>query len=169
VEYDSSRAGTESGGAVAVETVIGPGLSLDAVRELMAEYGRHPGIEPCIVGFDAELAGLPGSYAAPGGTLLLARLGGRPVGCVAVRRLDAGRCEMKRLYVRPAFRAAGIGILLAQEAIGWARRAGYRVILLDTLPAMRAARTVYELLGFRPCAPFLAEPTPGADCYSLDL
>jgi GNAT superfamily N-acetyltransferase len=154
---------------VVIETVAGAGPSLDAARELMGEYGRNPGIEPCLVGFEAELAGLPGAYAAPGGTLLMARLGGQPVGCVAVRRLDEGRCEMKRLYVRPAFRAAGIGILLAQEAIGWARGAGYRVILLDTLPAMRAARTVYELLGFRPCAPFLPQPTPGADCYALDL
>jgi GNAT superfamily N-acetyltransferase len=123
----------------------------------------------CVQGFDRELAALPGAYAPPAGCLLLAELGGVPAGCIALRRIDNRRCEMKRLYVRAVFRGAGLAGLLVDRVIEKARAIGYQEMLLDTLPEMRAARLLYDMLGFQPCAPYLAEPTPGADCMALNL
>lgn len=154
---------------MSVVQVTGPGPQLEAVRELFREYAQSQGFDTCFQGFDQELTALPGVYAPPDGCLLLAELGNLPAGCIAVRRLDSARCEMKRLYVRPVFRGAGLAGLLVEQAIQRARSIGYQEILLDTLPKMRRARTLYEALGFRPCAPYLPEPTPGADCYALDL
>jgi GNAT superfamily N-acetyltransferase len=140
------------------------------VRELLREYLRAEAARVCAAqGGDDELAGLPGAYAPPAGSLLLAELGGVAAGCVALRALDAGRCEMKRLYVRAAFRGAGLAGLLIERVIAHARALGYREMYLDTLPEMRAARLMYDMLGFRACAPYLPEPTPGADCLLLDL
>ncbi len=154
--------------AIIVE-VTGSGPHLDRARELFLEYGQTLGASQCLKDFDREVASLPGAYTPPGGCLLVAELGIIAGGCVALRRLDDMRCEMKRLYVRPVFRGAGLASLLVERAIERARAMGYREILLDTLPQMRRARELYETFGFRPCAPYLPEPTPGADCYALDL
>lgn len=138
---------------------------LDAVRGLFAEYERHVDAPCCFAGFEAELAGLPGPYFA----LILAEEDGAPAGCVAVRSLENGAAEMKRLYVRPAYRARGLGRSLARAAIGAARRAGHSRMLLDSLPSMREARALYRELGFHEVPPYLAEPTPGAACFELKL
>jgi putative acetyltransferase len=131
------------------------------VRGLFAEYARLVDEPACFVGFERELEALPGEYR-----LLLAEAA---AGCVAVRLLDARTAEMKRLYVRSTHRGKGLGRALAQAAIDLAREAGCARIVLDTLPKMREAQALYDLLGFRKIAPYLSEPTPGAICYELRL
>jgi GNAT superfamily N-acetyltransferase len=131
------------------------------VRGLFAEYARLVDEPACFVGFERELEALPGDYR-----LLLAEAA---AGCVAVRLLDARTAEMKRLYVRSAHRGKGLGRALAQAAIDLAREAGCERIVLDTLPKMREAQVLYDLLGFRKTGPYLREPTPGALCYELRL
>ncbi len=131
------------------------------VRGLFAEYARLVDEPACFVGFERELEALPGDYR-----LLLAEAA---AGCVAVRLLDARTAEMKRLYVRSAHRGKGLGRALAQAAIDVAREAGCARIVLDTLPKMREAQALYDLLGFTRIEPYLREPTPGALCYELKL
>lgn len=142
---------------------------LQQVRALFREYQRWVD-EPCCFGsFDQELAGLPGNYGLPGGRLLLALVDGSPAGCVALRPLGAGRCEMKRLYVRPWFRGQGMGKRLAQAAIDAAREAGNHTLLLDTLPKMSSAIALYGALGFLRCDAYSSPPTPGALFFELRL
>ena len=142
---------------------------LETLRGLLREYLRSDAVTRRADDYAGELADLPGAYSAPAGCLLLAELGGLPAGCVALRPLDGKRCEMKRLYVRAAFRGAGLAGILVEHVIERARAQGYREMYLDTMPKMRAARLMYDMLGFKACAPYLAEPTPGADCLVLEL
>ena len=121
----------------------------------------------CFQNFDAELAALPGDYAPPGGVLLVARDADAPAGCVALRRVDSGTGEMKRMYVREPYRGSGLGRRLAVEVIEAAQRLGYSRVVLDTLPKLSAAIALYRDLGFRETAPYLACPTPGALCFEL--
>lgn len=151
-----------------VVEVIDP-AALAAVRELFAEYARTVDEPRCFPGFERELAGLPGEYAPPGGRLLLARADGAPAGCVGLRRLDPATGELKRLYVRPAYRGRRLGRALAEAAVAAARASGCRRVMLDSLPQMREAMSLYRSLGFRESAPYLPEPTPGAICFSLAL
>jgi ribosomal protein S18 acetylase RimI-like enzyme len=140
------------------------------VRDLFREYEAWLGVDLCFQGFAAELAGLPGDYAPPSGRLLLASAGAdRAAGCVALRALDAERCEMKRLYVRPAHQGSGLGRTLVTTLIEEARGVGYRAMLLDTLPQMRAAQHLYESLGFRDVEPYRYNPYPGTRFLQLDL
>jgi putative acetyltransferase len=139
------------------------------VRALFLEYQRAVGADLCFRGFQGELATLPGDYAPPEGRLYLATLDAAPAGCVALRRLSAADCELKRLYVRPAFRASGLGVVLAKRAIDAARQAGYHRVLLDTLPSMMAAQHLYQKLGFRDTAPYAHDPEPGVRFMALDL
>jgi ribosomal protein S18 acetylase RimI-like enzyme len=132
------------------------------IRVLFEEYARSLSIDLGFQGFNEELAGLPGVYSRPTGCLLLATAAGRSVGCVAVRRLDADRCEMKRLYVRPEARGEGVGRSLAEAAVAFGRAAGYHAMLLDTLPTMAAALALYRELGFRDVPPYRHNPVPGA-------
>ena len=150
---------------------IAPALpsEIDEVRALFLEYAALVREALCFQGFDAELAGLPGAYAPPGGALLLARDAEGPAGCVALRRLPDGSAEMKRLFVRDRCRGAGLGRRLALAAIDEARRAGSPRIVLDTLPKLSAAIALYRDIGFREIPPYLAEPTPGAPCFGLSL
>jgi GNAT superfamily N-acetyltransferase len=149
------------------EAVDGPDVA--QVRALFEEYARSLGVSLGFQGFDEELAALPGPYSPPDGVLLLACLDGHAVGCVGVRRLDAGACEMKRLYVRPEARARGAGRMLAEAAIAFARSAAYRAMRLDTLPGMTSAHALYRQLGFREVAPYRFSPVPGTSFMELDL
>ena len=142
---------------------------LAAVRELFVEYAAGVGQPCCFEGFEGEVAGLPGEYSAPHGGLLLARDEGVPAGCVALRRLRPGTGEIKRLYVRPAYRGLKLGRRLAEAAIDTAREAVCTRVLLDTLPEMREAISLYRALGFRETEPYLARPTPGSICFELKL
>ena len=142
---------------------------LQQVRELFREYHRWVDEPCCFAGFEQELAGLPGEYVPPGGGLLLALAEGAPAGCVALRDFDAGRSEMKRLYVRPAYQGQGLGRRLAQAAIHAARAAGSHTLLLDTLPKMASAIALYRALGFAPRGPYSPSPTPGAVFFELRL
>ena len=139
---------------------------LSSVRDLMREYAQSLGVDLCFQGFDAELANLPGDYAAPRGALLAAHVDGQLAGCCAMRALDnvdyANACEMKRLYVRPAFRRLGLGRLLAEGILDAARQAGYACVLLDTLSDMETARALYQEIGFEEIPPYYHNPIPGA-------
>jgi ribosomal protein S18 acetylase RimI-like enzyme len=145
------------------------GPDLIAVRELFQEYAASLGVSLCFQGFDEELAGLPGLYAPPGGRLLLAFHAEDVAGCVALRPSGPGRCEMKRLYVRPAYRASGLGRLLAERIIQEARNAGYQTMRLDSLPTMQAAIHLYRRLGFQKIAPYTANPVEGTVFLELQL
>ena len=123
--------------------------------------------------FDAELAALPGAYAPPDGHLMLAFVDGELAGCGAFRGLTdvdyPNACEMKRLYVRPAFRRFGLGRLLAQALLDEARRAGYSATLLDTLDDMEAARNLYTSLGFEEIPPYYYSPIAGSHYLKAEL
>ncbi len=138
-------------------------------RRLFEEYAQSLGIDLSFQGFDDELASLPGGYSPPGGRLLLAEDGLRPVGCVGVRPLDDGICEMKRLYVRPEARGLGVGRKLAEAAIAFGKSARYRAMRLDTLPTMGSAQELYRQLGFREVGAYRYNPVPGTSFMELDL
>ena len=144
-------------------------VQLRQTRALFEEYAASLDVDLCFQSFDQELAGLPGDYAPPQGRLLLASHGGALAGCVALRRLATGVCEMKRLYVRPAFRGRGIGQLLVDRIIGEAVAAGYRRMRLDTLPSMGRALELYRSRGFREIPPYTRNPVPGAMFLQLEL
>jgi GNAT superfamily N-acetyltransferase len=140
-----------------------------ACRELFVEYQQRLGVSLCFQGFDRELAELPAAYARPRGRLLLARIAGEAAGCVALRAIDARDAEMKRLFVRPAYRGMGIGRTLAECAIDEARGLGYATLKLDTLPQMREAHGLYGALGFVETAPYNDHPVEGTRFLALDL
>lgn len=146
---------------------------LDATREIFREYASSLGVDLCFQNFEAELAQLPGDYAAPRGSLLLAMVEGQVAGCCALRPLDdvdvPNAAEMKRLYVRSAYRGRGLGRELAQAILDEALRLGYDSVLLDTLDDMEAARALYEDLGFYEIAPYYHNPLPGAHYLRADL
>ena len=148
---------------------VSAGPRLDEARALFREYAASLAIDLSFQGFAEELAGLPGEYAAPRGTLLLGLVDGAAAGCVAVRGWDDRACEMKRLYVRDSFKGQGRGRVLADHAIDWARRAGYGRMLLDTLPSMVAAQRLYKALGFLDVAPYRFNPVPGTRYMELWL
>jgi putative acetyltransferase len=147
--------------------------ALEAVRTLFREYAGSLGIDLCFQNFEHELASLPGDYAAPYGALLLALVDGEPAGCVAMRPLPdvdhANACEMKRLYVRRAFRRFGLGRQLAQQLVDLATQAGHSCMLLDTLDDMEAARGLYASLGFVEIPPYYFNPIPGAHYLKVEL
>jgi len=147
--------------------------ALAEVRTLFREYAATLGVDLCFQNFEAELAGLPGEYAQPLGTLLLARVNGASAGCGALRALAdvdyANACEMKRLYVRTDFRGYGLGRRLAQALMDHAEGAGYRHLLLDTLDDMEAARGLYASLGFEEIPPYYYNPIPGAHYLKAEL
>ena len=142
---------------------------LDEVRMLFEEYEAELDFDLCFQHFQEELDGLPGAYAPPEGCLLLAEQEDWAVGCAALHKLEEGICEMKRLYVRPAFRGRTIGRLLTEAVIGQARGLGYDALRLDTVPSMERARALYARLGFREIAPYCLNPIEGAIYMERDL
>lgn len=142
---------------------------IDAVRLLFREYAREVNECACFREFERELAELPGRYAPPAGRLLLARINGAAAGCVALRPLGDGACEMKRLYVRAPHRAARLGRALADRVVREARAAGHRVMRLDTLPRMQAAIGMYRRMGFSERGPYYENPLPDVIFMELDL
>jgi ribosomal protein S18 acetylase RimI-like enzyme len=151
---------------------IRPAVTADdvtAIAALFREYAASLRIDLSFQHFDEELTSLPGDYAEPRGTLLLARVDGADAGCVGVRPLDGDACEMKRLYVRSRFRGLKIGEGLARAAIDAARQKGYGRIRLDTLPSMARARALYAALGFVEIPPYRFNPIDGTSFMELPL
>ena len=143
---------------------------IELTRTLFLEYAQALGFSLCFQGFDEELAGLPGKYARPQGRLLLAAHDEQAAGCVGMRALQDGICEMKRLYVRPAFRGKRIGRLLAERLISEARGIGYTRMRLDTVVGKMAdAVALYRRLGFVEIPPYCANPIEGAVYLELSL
>ncbi|TRZ91169.1 MAG: carbonate dehydratase [Rhodocyclaceae bacterium] len=158
-------------GTVPSVRVLGPGdaAELEQVRQFFRNYAAWLGVDLCFQNFDEEMATLPGRYAAPQGRLFYAEVDGKGAGCVGIRPLGEGVCELKRLYVDPSQRDLGIGRLLALAAIRAARQIGYRKILLDTLPAMRIAVKLYRELGFLEAPAYYQTPVEGTQFLALDL
>ncbi|MCW5655962.1 GNAT family N-acetyltransferase [Hydrogenophaga sp.] len=146
---------------------------LQTVRDLFQDYQGELGIDLQFQGFDAELAGLPGDYAPPAGALLLAEVDQTPAGCCALRPLHntdhLNACEMKRLFVRKAFRGFGLGRLLVERILTEGQLAGYTTMLLDTLSDMETARALYQEAGFIEVAPYYHNPIAGAHYLKVNL
>jgi putative acetyltransferase len=162
----------DPGPQVEVVVVDTPAL-VHTARVLFREYAAALGVDLCFQNFEAELAGLPGDYAPPAGALLVALVDGQPAACGALRPLPdvdyPNACEMKRLFVRRAFRRFGLGRVLAQQLMDLANQAGYSCMLLDTLDEMEAARGLYASLGFQDIPPYYYNPIPGAHYLKADL
>lgn len=145
----------------------------EATRAIFKEYAAQLAVDLCFQSFDEELANLPGEYDAPRGALLLALVDGAVAGCVALRPLDdvdyPNACEMKRLYVRQAFRGMGLGRQLAEAIMDEARANGYDRVLLDTLDDMEAARALYDDLGFVDIPPYYHNPIAGAHYLKAEI
>jgi putative acetyltransferase len=146
---------------------------IEAAREIFREYAHGLGVDLDFQDFESELASLPGDYAEPRGMLRLAYIDGALAGCCALRPLDnvdyPNASEMKRLYVRKAFRGFGLGRQLAEAMLDGARQAGYDCVLLDTLDDMEAARALYEELGFSDIPPYYHNPIAGAHYLKANL
>ncbi len=142
---------------------------IEQVRSLFREYADTTGACECFPGFAEEVAGLPGSYAAPTGRLLLAEVESRPAGCVALRKLNDHIGEMKRLYVRPEFRGRKLGRQLARAILDDAHRLSYQAVRLDTLPSMATARQLYRSMGFRAIPRYNDNPGEGVVYLELRL
>jgi GNAT superfamily N-acetyltransferase len=139
------------------------------IRRLFREYQAYLNVDLCFQSFEQELATLPGKYAPPSGSLLLALEDGEPTGCVAVRPLKGTLCEMKRLYVRPGFRGSGLGRRLGERVVREAASLGYAAMRLDTLRRLEAARDLYESMGFREINAYCENPLEDVVYLELDL
>lgn len=142
---------------------------LPHVRALFQEYARGLGVDLTFQGFAAELAGLPGCYAPPSGGIFIADVHGAPIGVIALREIRGVECEIKRLYIRPAFRGLGLATALAELTMSGAKNRGYRYAYLDTLRSMKAAIAVYERLGFQSVEPYYNNPLPEAVYFRKEL
>jgi GNAT superfamily N-acetyltransferase len=138
------------------------GQYLDVIRALFVEYAESLDFDLDFQNFKDELAQLPGEYAPPEGCLIIAFYQGEPAGCVGLRKLEKNICEMKRLYVRPRYRAMGFGKVLAESIIREAGIKGYKLMRLDTVPSMKKARDLYLSMGFKKIDPYCYNPIQGA-------
>ena len=140
------------------------------IRRLFRAYADWLNVDLCFQGFDEELASLPGKYASPQGRLLLAKAGGEIAGCVGLRPLEDGICEMKRLWVEPGFGGRGIGRRLAEAIVEAGREFGYEAMRLDTMPErLKAAGHIYDTLGFKKIPDYYHNPLGGVVMYELRL
>ena len=140
-----------------------------AGKTLIEEYAAALGVDLCFQNFSEEIANLPKIYGSARGCLLLARINRELVGCVAIRSQSADICEMKRLYVKPQYRGAGLGRRLAETAIHSAQKLGYSRMVLDTLPSMTEAQSLYESLGFRENEGYYPNPVHGVRYLARDF
>lgn len=151
----------------------GTPFDLDLLRALLREYAESLQVDLCFQGFEEELMNLPGDYMEPRGSLLMAWVDTQLAGCCGLRPLDTvdypNACEMKRLYVRPAWRNLGLGRRLAEVTLDNARMAGYSCVLLDTLDGMETARAMYHELGFEEIPPYYFNPNEGAHYLKVNL
>ncbi len=143
--------------------------AIETIRALFLEYQQWLGVDLCFQNFDEELAKLPGGYAPPAGGLWLAHVDGKLAGCIGLRPLMDGDCEMKRLWVRQAFRGHGLGRQLAETCLAAARAAGHGAICLDTLGNMAAAHALYDDLGFREIPAYYDNPLEDVRYLRLEL
>ena len=151
-------------------THVQSGRALEDIRALFLEYARSLDFNLCFQNFDKELQELPGLYGEPQGRIILCEVDGKPAGCIALKPLQPGACEMKRLFVRPEFRGRSLGVQLAQRIIDDARSIGYSAMRLDTIRGkMENAIALYESLGFRQISPYYANPIPNAYYMELTL
>src|SRR6185295_16473470 len=143
---------------------------IEQARQLFREYQSWLQIDLCFQNFERELAKLPGEYAQPAGRLLLAYEESQLAGCVALRQIDEGICEMKRLFLRAEFRGRGLGRRLIETIVREARQIGYERMRLDTLPPkMNDAIDLYRTYGFKEIGSYYDNPVPGAIFLELDL
>jgi GNAT superfamily N-acetyltransferase len=149
--------------------VIEQAGDMEIVRELWTEYWVAAGLGGEFQGFSRELEELPGKYAPPAGRLLVATIRSEAAGTAALRPIAGAACEVKRLYVRPAFRGMGLGFALLERLVSEARAIGYREMFCDTLLSMSAAQQMYRNYGFETIAPYSPDPTPGAVYFRLIL
>ncbi len=143
--------------------------SIETVKTLIRDYAESLAFDLDFQNFDQEMDDFPGQYALPKGRLYLAMVENQPAGCVALRDLGDGICEMKRLYVKPDYRGQKIGRLLAQTVIRTARELGYERMRLDTIPSMKQANMLYKALGFKEIEPYRFNPIEGAAFFELNL
>ena len=133
-------------------------IEVEATRNLIRKYAAELQVDLCFQDFENELATLPGEYSEPTGSMLLGYVEGKAVGCVGLRYLKSGICEMKRMYLEPAYRQNGHGRQLAVAILQEASRLGYNKMRLDTLPKLTQALKLYTKLGFYPIAPYYKTP-----------
>jgi len=151
-------------------THVQSGPALEDIRTLFLEYAGGLNFNLCFQNFDRELEELPGAYGLPHGRLILCEVDGRPAGCIAVKPLGSGVCELKRLFVRPEFRRRKLGLKLTQHIIEEARSIGYTVMRLDTIRGtMDNAIALYESVGFREIPAYYHNPIPNAFYMELQL
>jgi len=141
----------------------------EITKKLLVEYADSLGFHLSFQNFEEELANLPGNYVSPAGCLLLAVNKEQPVGCVGLRKLSDGVCEMKRLYVREQFRGLGIGRALVEAVIDQARKIGYNYMRLDTVPSMEVASALYVSVGFKKSGAYRYNPIEDAVFMELRL
>lgn len=142
---------------------------LDDVETLFREYQKSLGVDLCFQNYDEELAHLPGKYKEPEGRLYVIYVEDKLAGCIALRRFDQERCEMKRLYMRPLFRGLRLGQILAEKIIADARTVGYKTMVLDTLESLDSAVTLYRRMGFEEIPPYYDNPLENVIYFKLDL
>lgn len=151
-------------------THVKSGQRLEITRTLFLEYARSLDFNLCFQNFDRELEELPGLYDSPHGRLILCEVDGKPAGCIALKPLESGVCEMKRLFVRPEFRGQQLGLKLTKYIIDEARKIGYTAMRLDTVRGpMDNAIALYRSLGFRDIPPYYENPIPNALYMELKL
>lgn len=142
---------------------------IEQFHQLFREYEKYLDIDLCFQDFETELANLPGPYAPPEGSMLLAEYDNKIAGCVTLKKIGEGICEMKRLYVRPEFRGRDIGRKLAQAIIKEARKIGYVKMRLDTLKRLTEAISLYRSMGFKEIKPYVFNPLEDVVYMELEL
>jgi GNAT superfamily N-acetyltransferase len=133
------------------------------------EYAAALDVDLSFQNFAAELEHFVLEYAAPTGAFILAEDEGQYVACIGVRQFTEETGEIKRLYVAPAARGRGLGRVLVERIVAEARQLGYRSLLLDTLPFMKEAQSLYLSMGFQPTTAYRFNPIAGSAFLRLDL